>query len=264
MSVTGYSLGGHLATAFNLLRREQGQSDHVLATYTFNGAGCGQIAPGASLSQVISQFALQSQNLSGTEIVFASAEMNTLYAELRQLFNGNARYDDISAVLLEAKALIDARYADQASVAVGVFGSPELVTTVVASGDLKQVVAAINRVQRVLQEGGRVDGLANNGAPPADIPAASVAATRLDYQMAVLIAEGQTSAFSTAAGAANTAFDGRHIAPNLIANLHDIYGATYPSAVANSQMHYGTATPVFIEDQPLYRGNVGTDVVQAS
>jgi hypothetical protein len=37
-SVTGYSLGAHLATAFNLLREEDGTSGRIQSTYTFNGA----------------------------------------------------------------------------------------------------------------------------------------------------------------------------------------------------------------------------------
>lgn len=38
-SVTGYSLGGHLATAFNLLRQEDGTIGNVDQVVTFNGAG---------------------------------------------------------------------------------------------------------------------------------------------------------------------------------------------------------------------------------
>ena len=47
-NVTGYSLGGHLATAFNILRREAFEADGtpspILNTYTFNGAGVGEPA----------------------------------------------------------------------------------------------------------------------------------------------------------------------------------------------------------------------------
>ena len=38
LSVTGYSLGGHLATAFNILHHGEGL---IKDTYTFNGAGVG-------------------------------------------------------------------------------------------------------------------------------------------------------------------------------------------------------------------------------
>ena len=59
-NVTGYSLGGHLATAFNILRREDEQvgkgENPILATYTFNGAGVGDLRPGKTLSRVIANF----------------------------------------------------------------------------------------------------------------------------------------------------------------------------------------------------------------
>jgi hypothetical protein len=53
-SVTGYSLGGHLATAFNLLRQEDGTSNKIASTYTFNGAGVGNVKGG--LTQAIQVF----------------------------------------------------------------------------------------------------------------------------------------------------------------------------------------------------------------
>jgi hypothetical protein len=57
-SVTGYSLGGHLATAFNLLMNDIGQAGRITATYTFNGAGVGELntAVSPTLAAVIQQF----------------------------------------------------------------------------------------------------------------------------------------------------------------------------------------------------------------
>ena len=56
-NVTGYSLGAHLATAFNILRREEtGASNPITATYTFNGAGTGQILNDRRLTDLISDF----------------------------------------------------------------------------------------------------------------------------------------------------------------------------------------------------------------
>jgi len=59
-SVTGYSLGGHLATAFNILRREEatatGESSPVIETYTFNGAGVGAVLNGRRLTDIIADF----------------------------------------------------------------------------------------------------------------------------------------------------------------------------------------------------------------
>ena len=50
-NVTGYSLGGHLATAFNILQREEQQAGllengiPIFSTTTFNGAGVGDCRP---------------------------------------------------------------------------------------------------------------------------------------------------------------------------------------------------------------------------
>lgn len=53
--VTGYSLGGHLATAFGILRQEAGSSviKHI---YTFNGAGTGGIGQETNLTELIQRF----------------------------------------------------------------------------------------------------------------------------------------------------------------------------------------------------------------
>ncbi len=55
LDLTGYSLGGHLATAFAILRREAG-ADVVKHIYTFNGAGTGDVQSGVSLTQVVERF----------------------------------------------------------------------------------------------------------------------------------------------------------------------------------------------------------------
>lgn len=59
-NVTGYSLGGHLATAFNLLRQEEeatlGTPNPIIETYTFNGAGVGSFRDGATLKSVLGVF----------------------------------------------------------------------------------------------------------------------------------------------------------------------------------------------------------------
>lgn len=53
--VTGYSLGGHLATAFNILHRQEINnrtgSNLIEATYTFNGAGVGLGANGEEIKK---------------------------------------------------------------------------------------------------------------------------------------------------------------------------------------------------------------------
>ena len=52
--VTGYSLGGHLATAFNLLRQEAGEAERIVHTYTFNGAGTRKLCSAGRNSKAFS------------------------------------------------------------------------------------------------------------------------------------------------------------------------------------------------------------------
>lgn len=42
VTVTGYSLGGHLATAFAQRRAEAGELSRIKHIYTFNGVGVGE------------------------------------------------------------------------------------------------------------------------------------------------------------------------------------------------------------------------------
>ncbi len=116
--------------------------------------------------------------------------MNSLYADCVSSSMAMPATTTSAPVLQEAKALINARYADQASAAVGVSGSPELVTTVVPPAASSRWSSDQSRPARAARRRAR-RWPGQQRAPPADIPAASVAATRLDYQMAVLIAKGR-------------------------------------------------------------------------
>ena len=69
-AVSVYSLGRHLATAFNLLHQAEGR---IAATYTFNGAGVGDVDTGTSLAAVIERFERMRKNTSGAQIVFSHA-----------------------------------------------------------------------------------------------------------------------------------------------------------------------------------------------
>ena len=87
-SVTGYSLGGHLATAFNILRREEaqasGSANPIVATYAFNGAGVGAVVNGRRLTDVVSDFVRFRDDPNLT----SSAEWASLPLETRnQIFN---------------------------------------------------------------------------------------------------------------------------------------------------------------------------------
>ena len=239
-SVTGYSLGGHLATAFNLLHQGEGR---ITATYTFNGAGVGKVNAGESLRAIVERFDAQRRNMDGNQIVFSDPTARSAYQDLRGRLTGGITptEQDVEGVLqVMQSGLMDN-----------------------AQGAL--IVAAMKRIQVIMTEAARVPTLnsGSSSSAPMDVKAAQIEATRLDYQLAVLIAQRSTQALSVIAGVFNTASDSRNTLGPL-PNFHDIYGATYPSAVANSQYHYGAATPVLVEDQPLYRGTVVSDATRAS
>ena len=237
-SVTGYSLGGHLATAFNLLHQGEGRID---ATYTFNGAGVGTVNAGASLRSVIDTFNRQRKNADGQQISFTDPQAKIFYDQMHAKLIGGV---PPSATDIQNATLL--------------IGNVE---------EARLMKTALERILDVVNENIRVAGLrsgsANSAAP--NVPSgASIEATKLDYQLAVLIALRSTKAISVVTGGYNTLTDSRNTANPAIANFHDLYGATYPSAVANSQIHYGTPTGIFIEDQPLYRGNVLWESAKAS
>ncbi len=94
-SVTGYSLGAHLATVFNQLRQveiQQGPPRANLAdVITFNGAGIGQIDNG-SLAGMVQRFqSLRNQAASadGLRNLFQTDTGLTAYRDLRSAINAN-------------------------------------------------------------------------------------------------------------------------------------------------------------------------------
>ncbi len=96
-NVTGYSLGGHLATAFNILRREEFVTTPTLnpitATYTFNGAGTGAILNSRRLTDLVSDFNQIRENY------LASPQWNALSESERITIRNRAqsRVNDIVA-----------------------------------------------------------------------------------------------------------------------------------------------------------------------
>lgn len=254
-SVTGYSLGGHLATAFNLLRKEDAERadnptpNPVGATYTFNGAGVGEVKAGITLTGVINQF--KDLRTNGSAASFSDPEVLSLYQEMRSVINGGASLSQIDAARTQVLQLLL---------------NPDNINPASAKhAQLDLLSQALDRVRTIVVEALRVPGLdSGNGstARPLDVKPelldgkAIIDATRLDYQLAVLVASQNTQPSANVLVGGKQAVFGRKQGAFTFTNFHDLYGDTLPSAVANSQLHYGQATPVFIEDQPLYRGDV--------
>src|SRR5690606_17656549 len=84
-----YSLGGHLATAFNLLRREQyaafPEANPVIETYTFNSAGTGGLQNGKQLTELIEDFRrIRSNYASSPEWQMLSPSQRNVVEQLAQ------------------------------------------------------------------------------------------------------------------------------------------------------------------------------------
>lgn len=237
LTVTGYSLGGHLATAFNMLF--PGDAD---ATYTFNGAGVGRTLNNVSLATAIAQFDQMRSTAADLSSQFTDASVIALYRSLREV--------------LKNGALVTQSQMDVARALAQGFEQPN--TPPSWGAQARMLLDALTRIQTIQAEMARVVGLSSGGATPTSPvtpSASSVEATDLNYQLAVLIASRNTESIGVIAGGKQALFE-RQQGPYTFANFYDVYGYTMPSAVSNSQLHYGTATPVFIEDQPLWRGDV--------
>ncbi len=129
------------------------------------------------------------------------------------------------------------------------------------------MATALEHIRDIINENTRVAGL-KSGSADSDAPstpnAVDIAATRLDYQLALLYSQRSTQAVSMVVDGFNSLTGQRDTANPTIANFYDVYGATYPSVVASSQIHYGTPIGVTIEDQPRTRGSIVLDAVKAS
>jgi Ca2+-binding RTX toxin-like protein len=253
-AVSGYSLGGHLATALNLLLRDAGQASRVTGTYTFNGAGVGQWSS-SSLTDAVNLFT--TARTQGSSDYFQRPESATLYASLRTVIDGGA------SVTLQA---MDAAVSQVASVQVAAATNPASEQKTRLLEELGLLSTALVRARSVFAEAQRAPTLVDRNGSPQPVEASTIGATKLDYQLAVLRAARFTqscqSGIVDGLGAAYAT--DRALAPSSqqsgLSPFHDVYGAPKPSAVANSQIHYGVPVPLFIEDQPLSRGNYGGQV----
>ncbi|WP_272947467.1 calcium-binding protein, partial [Variovorax sp. JS1663] len=252
-SVTGYSLGGHLATAFNLLRQEEaigGTPNPINATYTFNGAGVGDLLNGKSLRQVLDNF-LEVRHL-GADSEFATAEGEALYQQIKALLPIHPN----GAELAEAKDMVE-----QAITAAKQRPPTE---TAYQVADFQLLADALGRSFTIAKERDRVATVTNSGMPPLATDFQAVDAVELDYQLGVLIAAKDTKARSTGAAVENTLEDDRTYADTLILNFYDVFASNFPTAVANAQVHYGEAVGIIIEDQPLHRGTFAVSAALTS
>jgi pimeloyl-ACP methyl ester carboxylesterase len=232
VTVTGYSLGGHLATAFSELF-----PGAAAATYTFNGAGVGKVTqdddpatPTKSLTEVINLFTELRSSTDSIKATFSDLTVKALYEELRADFGNGGRIPSAAEI---------ARVQDLAS-----YGRPQA----------NVLAEAMLRIRSIGLEALRVNNeVSNTNGDPGEVSLQNIEALKLNYQLAVLLAGGFTEAHNSSivVGGWQSIADREDNADLIKGNFYDVYGANKPSAVANSQLHHGKGVPVYIEAQPL-------------
>ncbi|MBB2485714.1 hypothetical protein H5407_10835 [Mitsuaria sp. WAJ17] len=244
VSVTGYSLGGNLATSFAFLRKGEGTKNPVAVreVYTFNGAGIGRVKGGSTsqLGAVIQDFNGWRKN--GSADWFTDPVARREYQRLADKYVKGASWD-----LAELEK--DIKAVDIASQVNGYEASGHDRLTQ-RQEELKKLRLALLQMKYVFLESQKAPTLSSGGASPnpANVPMANIAGLDFKYRIAVIRTYGKTEAGPTSIGKSRA--EGERLD-----NCYDVYAEEPPSAVAFSQFHSGAPTPVFIEDQPLFRGD---------
>ncbi len=244
-SVTGYSLGGHLATAFNLLH--PGAAAEVL---TFNGAGVGRIKGwtgqelGKGLANALERFNMLRGNRAAIAATFLDPNLGSLYQDVA------AGLADGSMTLGEAREKLR------------VYTVPDAPNAERLFKDNARFFDALSQIEAIADDVARVDALRAGGdygnfdAKPTLVKLGEIAAANFDYRMAVLLISQLSEAAPIVPNGMLQTIRGRENDDPILINQFDVMGDTQPSAISNSQWHHGLGVPVFIEDQPLYRGAV--------
>lgn len=224
-SLTGYSLGGHLATAFNMMYGADADvlpinKANLTKVVTFNGAGIGGIEPNSTLKGLVDAFTTLSKRDYGADIV--DPTLKAIYARLRTAgqTGGDVWASDLSTLV------------DMAHPTDGNYHDPDIVK------QASLIQQAWKRVDTIRSEVTRLAGLSSgDGKQPAPVANTAIAQEGMDYQMAVLNVSTHTDAASLIGGLAR-AYKGKVYSEKLD-NEFDVVGATTPSAVSNSQWHIG-------------------------
>ena len=225
LTVTGYSLGGHLATAFNLLHGNDLTAfgaPLIAATYTFNGAGVGTVTSGGTLAQVMADFT-RHRALGSNADLFTEPTCGRATSGSRT----SSRKAPTSRWPRSIKRCRRWRSRAWSRWAISILYKT-----------LERIRSVVYEAERIMA--GVPSGTAGAAALPVSVTA--IAAIGLDYQLAVRRAAEKTAGYRTdVISGGIDALAGRNPAPGgAIANFYDLYGASPPSAVANSQIHYGT------------------------
>jgi Ca2+-binding RTX toxin-like protein len=263
-SVTGYSLGGHLATAFNLMHPNAAQR-----VVTFNGAGVGKVKFATDdVLKLVQGFVDLKNSPDSIASRFSDAGLVVVYREIsRQL--AKPIWDGITDYQ-ERLRLLDAARTTLGSYTLPV-QDPTDPIALALKGEVAMIARALDEITSLVKEAERVGTLSSGGTEasrPLRVPDQDIGSEGLEYRMAVQLISQRSVSASLFQGAVQ-AFGAKAYLPpygamNPIGNQFDVVGDANPSMVAHSQWHIGQDVRIFIEDQPLYRGGVGAGLVDAS
>ncbi|BCB27524.1 hypothetical protein SKTS_24100 [Sulfurimicrobium lacus] len=175
LTVTGYSLGGHLTTALDMM-----YNSDISRVINFNGAGVGIIGDG-SLSTTVQSLPSMLDRFHGLRDDARS---------VLQSAAGRSAYDAVKAALTTKGGVPDSSLYSFVEGMKPV--SPADTMNADTQADYTLLHDALDRAISVAKEGDRAPslsaGLTEEGAPanPARIPHQDIAAEQLDYQMAAL------------------------------------------------------------------------------
>lgn len=255
LNVTGYSLGGHLATTFNLLHQSELNGGQV---FTFNGAGVGEVKTG-SLEEAVAYF----DSLRRTDAQGAANRLDAL--DLTQGVTRNY-YNQLLQNLADGTWNAQQALTALQAVKTGIGAiNPEIIAE-----ELKPLETALTDIIKLQQEAARIKGFTSGTTTnQADTPIKVVGENEI---------EAQTLAYRLAVYLASQRTQGTHLVADLsqitqkqyggnLGNQYDLVGkettnGAANSAVANSQLHYGQDDGVFIEDQPMTRGSFTLDFLK--
>ena len=296
LSITGYSLSGHLATAFNLLHQGETTASGdplIKEVYTFNGAGVGTLAGitgslataegKSALTAMVKSFdALRgnSGNTGNTHFSSATAQ-NTAYltdltvadskGEQKSVFStelGKRAYEAVIAAWNVAGGVPGQSLYDALDSVAPATTNSLAYQSWMYSADRILLYKAIKQATTVRDYRQDVESY-NSGddknTTPAKIPDSSIAGENINYQLAVLTTQAlfDTHGRSILDQGKNLLLEGTipWVSVGGLPNQVEFVGTEMVTSrstdfTASSNWHYGTRLEVFIEDQPLTRGTV--------
>jgi hypothetical protein len=183
VSVTGYSLGAHLATAFNILRAQDKakgiSGPEITQVVTFNGAGVGTVDAGyQNLDEVLDQFMRLRDDSSLVAAEFTDPALRTIYLTLAgRTYNTKEEVDLAQAQLY-------------AALGGGQAAPPGTNLIVAAFDEIRAIIAETKRISAPgFNAGGEGDGAAD---PPKYVAPSEIDGANLNYRMAVHFASQET------------------------------------------------------------------------